>query len=79
MVDKVVISRHWNNPQISYSIAPEGINVQTKLDDYLVAMVEEIGNPAILLVMTKNRLLQLLRDKSTVVCEKIKQATAQGN
>lgn len=78
MAHKVVISRHWNNPTISYSIAREGIEINMDIDEYLLAMVEEIGNPAILMVMTKNRLLQLLRDKSEVVCSKIKEATAQG-
>jgi hypothetical protein len=78
MTHKVVISRHWNNPNISYTVLREGIEIQMDLDEYLLAMVEEIGNPAILMVMTKNRLLQLLRDKSEVVCSKIKEATAQG-
>jgi hypothetical protein len=76
---KLVISRHWDNPQISYQIARDGIEINMELDEYLLALVEEIGNPAIMLLLTKNRLLQLLRDKSQVVCEKVKEATAQGS
>lgn len=75
----VVISRHWHNPTISYSISQGGVEINADLDDFLVALSEEIGNPAILLVMTRNRMLQLLRDKSEIVCEKLKQVTAQGN
>lgn len=75
-VEKLVISRYWDNPQISYMVNADGINITIALDQYLYALAEEIGNPAIL--MTKAQLLKALYMSSSVVCEKVKQATAQG-
>lgn len=62
-------------PTISYSLSADGIAITTSLDDYLLALADEIGNPAA--ILTKSQLISKLQAASIVVCEKIKKVTAQ--
>ena len=70
----LVISRHWDNPKINVLVTTKGIQIETSLDDFLVALAKEMGNPTMLL--TKNMLLSALRGASLEVLEKIKEASA---
>jgi hypothetical protein len=49
-----VVAREWNNPQIHVFVSNEVIGMKMPLSDYLDALVEQIGNPA--LIMTQNQL-----------------------
>lgn len=40
----VTISRHWNNPKITTTISLEGIALQMNLDDFIIALKQEIGS-----------------------------------
>ena len=74
MKSTVVISRHWNKPQINVFVTTAGIQIETAVDDYLVALATEIGNPTMLI--TKKAMLEALRGASLAVLEKIKEASS---
>jgi hypothetical protein len=44
MPSVVTISRMWNNPSIKTTITTDGISLDISLDDYLEALVNEIGS-----------------------------------
>lgn len=69
----VTVSRKWNEPNIIVWVNNEGIGMGMKLDDYLVALSEEIGNP--LLLLTKAQMLQKMRDVTSIVESEMKDAT----
>ena len=69
----VTISRLWHQPNIIVWVNNEGIGMGMKLDDYLVALSEEIGNP--LLLLTKAQMLQKMRDMTPIVEAEMKNAT----
>lgn len=39
----VTVSRKWNMPQITTVISGEGISLETDLDDFCEALVQELG------------------------------------
>jgi hypothetical protein len=69
----VVVSRFWNNPNILVWVNNESIGMGMKLDDFLVALSEEIGNPAFLL--TKAQMLQKMRSVTPTIESEMKDAT----
>lgn len=50
----VTISRKWNNPQIKTTISKEGIELQISIEDFEVALLEEIGS--VTFTLTKGQL-----------------------
>ena len=72
---KVVISRHWDNPQITVSVNKDKIEVFSDIDDFITALLEELGSPT--LILTRNQLKQKLRLATVKVIEKTKLTTAQ--
>jgi len=68
----VTISRHWHEPKIHTVISGEGIAMAILLDDYVLALEEEL-----------NRLLNdplpnlLMRQAARTVLEKIKEESAK--
>ena len=61
----VTKSRKWNNPAIFAWVNNESIGMGMSLDDYLAAVVQEIGNPTF--IMTQAGLLAALKKASVVV------------
>ena len=60
----VLISRHWNNPNIQIKVTDKGIGIAMDLDDFIDCLIQESGNPAGL--MTNNQLgnkIKLAKDK----------------
>ena len=55
----VVVSKQWHAPQISVGISEDGIRITMPMDDYLQAIVKELGNPAT--IFTQAQLLAKLR------------------
>lgn len=43
-MEKVTISRKWNNPEITTNIDDEGISLAISLDDFITALIKEIGS-----------------------------------
>jgi hypothetical protein len=69
----VVISREWTNPEIRVSVTDEGIAVMMTLDRFMEAVVQEAGNPALLL--TSDGLRKRLVAAAQTVVDKMKQET----
>ena len=69
----VTVSRKWNEPNIIVWVNNEGIGMGMKMDDYLVALSEEVGSPTFLL--TKAQMLQKMREASPKVEAEMKDAT----
>ncbi len=61
----VVKSRKWDNPNILAYVNNEEIGLAMKLDDFLNALVEEIGSPA--LIVTKEQLKNKVMQARKVV------------
>ena len=74
-MEKVVISRYWNNPEILVTVTDKEISLSMNLAEYLSAVLEEAGNPAALL--TKAALAKRINDASTLVLSRVKEASKQ--
>ena len=73
--EQVVISRHWNNPHIRVTVTNALIGIEMLLEDYITAVVEEMGNPTKL--VTRAQLKKQMTAASEEVCRKMKQATTK--
>lgn len=69
----VQVSRKWGDTPIEAFISEEGVGARVTLASYLNALVEEVGNPS--MVMTKAGLLTRLTSASEVVLAEMKSAT----
>jgi|JI8StandDraft_1071087.scaffolds.fasta_scaffold57829_2 hypothetical protein len=72
---RVVITKHWTNPEILVTVALSGIGVQIHLKDFIDALVLEAGNPSML--VTKNGLNKRLKAAAEIVVQKMKQETVK--
>jgi len=72
-VDKVIISRHWDNPAITVSVKHEKIEVAISLNDFVSALAAEFGSPA--MVFTNATFRKRLFDCVDAALIKVKQAT----
>lgn len=45
-MNKVTISRYWDNPQIETIISNDGIGLSIRLNDFAKALIKEIGSVA---------------------------------
>ena len=44
---KITICRKWNNPQITITVTSEDISLEMSLEDYLVALADEVAEPLV--------------------------------
>lgn len=44
---KVTILRKWNNPQIAITVEDTGIALEMSLDDFLLALADEVAEPLV--------------------------------
>lgn len=72
---KVIISRYWERPEISVEITQEKIELSMPLTEFVKALAEEMGNPAML--VTQAQLLKRLDIASSVVVSKMKEASRE--
>ena len=72
----VTVSREWHRPEIVTRVTQKDISLEIDLDDFLVALAEETGNPTLLL--TKERLKTRLLECSVKVVNKIKEESRKG-
>jgi len=70
----VTVSKRWNNPNILVWVHDEGIGMGMKLDDFIIGLAAEVGNPA--LIMTKAQLLAKIQASAAVVEKTMKEASA---
>lgn len=72
---KVVVSRNWHQPDISLLVTDERIELWMEMDDFVKAVVTEIGNPT--LMVTQSQLQKKLQAAATKVLEGMKRETVQ--
>ena len=74
-MEYVTISRHWRKPEIHTTVTTKEIALSIKLEDYLSALVEELGSPWS--IMTKAQLAEKLRVASATVVSKVKRESTK--
>ncbi len=72
---KVVVCRKWHNPSIETWVSNKEIGMAMSVDDYLTALVEEVGNPT--MMFTKATLLAKLKSASPAVISGIKETSKE--
>ena len=72
---KVVVSRKWHKPNVEAFIDHHEVGTNIDLEDFIKAVVEEVGNPALLL--TKAALQKQLLAATEKVLHEMKEATAK--
>lgn len=61
----VLVSRKWSNPEILVGISNDGISIQMGMNEFVEALVTEVGSPAMLFSS------DALRQKITAAAQKI--------
>ena len=72
-MEKVIVSRKWKQPEVTTFVDVEQVGSSISLDDYLISLTEEIGNPT--MIVSKAALLKRLQDASSVVVIELKKTT----
>ena len=72
-MEKIVVSRKWNNPNVTAFMENNEVGAKISLDDFINAVVEEIGNPTSL--VTKQALRNRLIIASSEVVKEMKKQT----
>lgn len=71
---KMIISRHWNNPEIEVTVMDTGISIIVSLDDFMIALEKELTlHP--LQTLTAARRSADLRAAKNIVLTKMKEAS----
>ena len=73
MASMVIISKKFHNPEITYTVVHDGLSLELKLDDYLTALISEIGSP--LWMLTPNSLEKKLLAASSKIVQDMKDQT----
>jgi putative NADH-flavin reductase len=73
-MNKVVVSRQWNHPQITAFLDVKEVGAQIDLDDFLLAMLDEIGKPTY--IMTREQLKAKVMAAKDEILSEMKRATA---
>lgn len=72
-MNKVIVSRHWHNPQINAFVTVQDVGAEMDLDDFLLAVLDILGKPTY--IMTREQLkTKVMAAKEEVVTE-LKKAT----
>jgi hypothetical protein len=74
-METITITREWHKPQITVSVTNTEISLNISLADYLLALSEELGSPA--MVMRKATLLVKMQEASEKVIAKVKLESAK--
>jgi hypothetical protein len=72
-VNKVVVSRQWNHPQITAFLDAKEVGAEIDLNDFLTAMLEIIGKPTY--IMTREQLKTKVFAAKQTILEELKKAT----
>lgn len=72
-MEKIVVSRKWNNPEVTAFMENNEVGAKISLDDFINAVVEEVGNPTSL--VTKQALKNRLIIASSEVIKEMKKQT----
>ena len=72
-MEKIVVSRKWNNPEVTAFMENNEVGAKISLDDFINGVVEEVGNPTSL--VTKQALKNRLIIASSEVIKEMKKQT----
>lgn len=72
-LDKVVVSRNWDNPNIELFINAASVGARMELYDFINAVLEEVGNPTLL--VTKAALNKKISEATAKVVAEMKNQT----
>jgi hypothetical protein len=70
----VTVCRKWNSPNILVWVNDEEIGMGMKLDDFIIGLAAEMGNPTFM--VTAAQLLSRMKAAQLVVEGKMKEASA---
>lgn len=73
LIEKIVVSRKWNSPNIELFLDSDEIGIKISVVDFLDALVIEVGNPTLL--VTKNALRLKLEDATNKIVAEMKNQT----
>lgn len=73
MKTKIIVCRKWQEPEIELFVDQTEIGAKMSLDDFKLAIHNEIGSPALL--MTKAQMLDALDKAITAVVAEMKSST----
>ena len=71
----VVLGRKWHNPEITITVSDKEIGISMALDDYIQAMLTELGSPT--MIMTAAQLASKIRTARNAVENGMKQTSIQ--
>lgn len=71
----ITVSRLWHEPRIKVSISHAGISIAMGLDDYISALLTEIGSP--FFVLTKKQLQEKMEAAAERVQMEMQQQSAK--
>lgn len=71
----VLVSRKWHEPEITVHVSDKEIGVETKLDDFVAALADEVGNPT--LYVTRAQMKRAIEEAAERVISAMKQETAR--
>lgn len=71
----VTVSRKWNNPKIHTVINADGISLSIDLDDFIAALIKEIGSVA--LTMTKAQFEKQIKKACENVIQGVKEESVK--
>lgn len=71
----VTITRHWHSPQIHTGVSGEGIAMSLTLDDYVLALTEELYAQG--RWMSQSQLETKVQQAAKAVLEKVKEESAK--
>lgn len=72
----IVISRHWNNPQITITVNREKIELVMTLEQFIDSLISELDNKKIILT-TKNKMNEKIKKTAKNVILKVQESTNQ--
>lgn len=72
-VEKIVVSRKWNNPNIEIFLNTTEVGARIELFKFLELLVLEIGNPTLL--VTKSALSNKLQEATDKIVSELKNQT----
>lgn len=73
---QIVISRHWNNPQITITINRDKIELVMSLDKFIESLISELNNKNVI-ITTKNKMNKQITESAKKVILKAQESTNQ--
>jgi hypothetical protein len=72
-MNKVIVSRQWQHPQINVFVDAKEVGAEIDLDDFLLAMLEIVGKPTY--IMTREQLKKKVFAAKEEIVTELKKAT----